>query len=31
MDVKPNEAITCVFGSYGFKQDDKKNIIGIWL
>lgn len=31
MDVKPNEAITCVFGSYGFKQDEKKNITGIWL
>lgn len=21
MDVKANEAITCIFGSYGFKQD----------
>ena len=31
MDVKPNEAITCIFGSYGFKQDEKKNITGIWL
>jgi len=31
MDVKPNEAITCVFGSYGFKQDDKKNLSSIWL
>ena len=31
MDVKPSEAINCVFGSYGFKQDDKKNITAVWL
>lgn len=31
MDVKPNEAISCLFGSYGFKQDEKKNITGVWL
>ena len=31
MDVKSNEAINCIFGSYGFRQDDKKNINAIWL
>lgn len=31
MDVKANEAISCIFGSYGFKQDEKKNITGVWL
>lgn len=31
MDVKPNEAISCMFGSYGFRQDDKKNVIAVWL
>jgi hypothetical protein len=31
MDVKPSEAITTVFGSYGFKADDKKNITSIWM
>jgi hypothetical protein len=31
MDVKPNEAMTTVFGSYGFKADDKKNITSVWL
>ena len=31
MDVKPNEAINCAFGSYGFRQDDKKNITSVWL
>ena len=31
MDVKANEAITCAFGSYGFRQDDKKNVNAVWL
>lgn len=31
MDVKPNEAISCIFGSYGFRQDEKKNITSVWL
>jgi hypothetical protein len=31
MDVKPSEAITTIFGSYGFKTDDKKNITNIWM
>jgi hypothetical protein len=31
MDVKPNEAINCVFGSYGFKNDDKKTVTSVWL
>ncbi len=31
MDVKSNEAITTIFGSYGFRQDDKKNINAVWL
>lgn len=31
MDVKPNEAITTVFGSYGFKTDDKKIVTAVWL
>ena len=31
MDVKPNEAISSIFGSYGFRQDDKKNVTAIWL
>ncbi len=31
MDIKPNEAITCVFGSYGYKLDEKKQIISVWL
>lgn len=31
MDVKGNEAISCIFGSYGFKQDEKKNVTAIWL
>lgn len=31
MDVKPNEAITCLFGSYGYKTDEKKNITSIWM
>ena len=31
MDVKSNEAINCAFGSYGFRQDDKKNITSVWL
>lgn len=31
MDIKANEAITCMFGSYGVKTDDKKNIIAVWL
>ena len=31
MDVKSNEAIGCMFGSYGFRQDDKKNITAVWL
>jgi hypothetical protein len=31
MDVKANEAITTIFGSYGFKADDKKVITSVWL
>jgi hypothetical protein len=31
MDVKANEAITSIFGSYGIKTDDKKVITGVWL
>jgi len=31
MDVKSNEAIGCMFGSYGFRQDDKKNVTSVWL
>ena len=31
MDIKPNEAITCMFGSYGVKTDEKKNITAVWL
>lgn len=31
MDIKQNEAITCMFGSYGIKVDQKKNIIAVWL
>ena len=31
MDVKGSEAISCIFGSYGFKQDDKKNVTAVWL
>lgn len=31
MDIKANEAITCMFGSYGVKTDDKKNITAVWL
>ncbi len=31
MDVKSNEAIMCLFGSYGYKTDEKKNITSIWL
>jgi hypothetical protein len=31
MDVKPNEAITTIFGSYGFKTDDKKAVTAVWL
>ena len=31
MDVKSHEAIYGIFGSYGFKQDDKKNITAVWL
>jgi hypothetical protein len=31
MEVKPFEAITTIFGSYGFKADDKKVITSVWL
>ncbi len=31
MDIKSNEAIMSIFGSYGFKTDEKKNITAIWL
>jgi len=31
MEIKPNEAVTCMFGSYGMKTDEKKNIVGVWL
>ncbi len=31
MDVKANEAITCLFGSYGVKTDQKKAITHVWL
>lgn len=31
MDIKANEAITCMFGSYGVRTDDKKNITAVWL
>ena len=31
MDVKPNEAITTIFGSYRFMTDDKKVITSVWL
>jgi len=31
MDIQQNEAITCIFGSYGIKTDEKKNIIAVWL
>ena len=31
MDIKPNEAITCMFGSYGVRTDEKKNITAVWL
>lgn len=31
MDVKSNQAITYIFGSYGVKLDDKKNITHVWL
>ncbi len=30
MDIKPNEAIACMFGSYGVKTDEKKNITAVW-
>lgn len=31
MDIKPNEAVTTMFGSYGIKTDDNKNITSVWL
>lgn len=31
MEIKPNEAVTCMFGSYGIKTDEKKNIVAVWL
>ena len=31
MDIKSNEAITCMFGSYGVRTDEKKNITAVWL
>ena len=31
MRVKPNEAPTLMFGSYGTIYDDKKNLIGVHL
>ncbi len=31
MDVKSNEAITCIFGSYGTRMDDKRQITNVWL
>ena len=31
MDVKPSEAISCIFGSYGCKMDEKKNVIAVWM
>ena len=31
MDIKANEAISCIFGSYGLKTDEKKNIVSVWL
>ena len=31
MDIKQTEAITCMFGSYGVKTDEKKNIVSVWL
>ena len=31
MDVKPSEAISCIFGSYGCKMDEKKNVVAVWM
>lgn len=31
MDIKGNEAITCVFGSYGSRVDEKKQVTHVWL
>lgn len=31
MDIKTNEAITCLFGSYGTRLDEKKQITNVWL
>ena len=31
IDVRGNEAITKLFGSYGVKFDDKKNVVAVWL
>ena len=31
MDIKPNEAIYCMFGSYNVRTDEKKNITSVWL
>lgn len=31
MDIKSSEAIMCMFGSYGVKMDEKKNIAAVWL
>jgi phage gp45-like len=31
MDIKPNEAITTLFGSYNIKTDKSKKIISVQL